>query len=106
MLPRSFSNTKLTKYYLCTTVSIMNYTSTVTQKGQTTIPLHLRKKLGIKPKSKIRFVVNDKDEVVIKPLSDFFSFQGSLKSKKKFDIDAMDKAIGNYINKDYEKKHY
>ncbi|QQG47473.1 MAG: AbrB/MazE/SpoVT family DNA-binding domain-containing protein [Candidatus Woesebacteria bacterium] len=84
----------------------MNYISSVTQKGQTTIPLFLRKKLGIEPKGKVRFEINEKDEVVIKPIPSFFAFQGSVNPKKLFDIDAMDRSVGEHLKREYEKKSY
>lgn len=42
--------------------------STVTRKGQVTIPLIIREKLNIAYGEKIEFAVNEQDEVVIKPV--------------------------------------
>lgn len=82
----------------------MQFSTTVTQKGQATIPVHIRKRLGIKPNTKIVFELNKKNEALIKPVTDFFSLKGSLKSKKPFDVEAMDKAIGELISVEYAKK--
>lgn len=82
----------------------MQFTTTVTQKGQATIPIAIREKLGIKPNSKVSFEINDRNETVIKPVKDFLSLRGSLTSKKPFDIEAMDKAVEEYIAKEYGKK--
>jgi len=41
--------------------------STVTRKGQVTIPLVIREKLDIAYGEKIEFAVNEQDEVVIRP---------------------------------------
>lgn len=82
----------------------MQFTTTVTQKGQATIPIFIREKLGIKPNSKVSFEINDRNETVIKPVKDFLSLRGSLTSKKPFDIEAMDKAVEKYIAKEYGKK--
>lgn len=81
----------------------MQFTTTVTQKGQATIPITIREKLGIKPNSKVSFEINDRNETVIKPVKDFLSLRGSLISKKPFDIKAMDKAVEKYIAKEYAK---
>lgn len=83
----------------------MNFTSTVTQKGQATIPVHIRQLLGIKANTKIVFEIKNNKEVTLKPVIDFFSLKGSIKSKKPFNIEAMDKAISNAIKVDYGKKY-
>lgn len=41
--------------------------STVTQKGQVTIPADIREQLGIKPKDRVRFEVED-GVVLLKPI--------------------------------------
>lgn len=81
----------------------MQFTTTVTQKGQATIPAPIRKKLDIKPNSKIVFELKSKGEVSLKPATDFFTLQGSIKSNKPFDIEAMDKSIEGYFKKNYAK---
>ena len=42
-------------------------TAAVTSKGQITIPIEIREKLGIKPGDRVRFVENEKGEIVLKP---------------------------------------
>ena len=42
-------------------------TSTLTSKGQTTIPKAVRRHLGLKPGDKIRFLVEDDGRVVVVP---------------------------------------
>ncbi len=42
--------------------------STVTRKGQVTIPMVIREKLDIAYGEKIEFAVNEQDEVVIRPV--------------------------------------
>lgn len=81
----------------------MQFTTSVTQKGQATIPAAIRRKLGIKPNSKIVFELND-NEVSIKPVVDFFSLKGSVKSNKPFNIEAMEKAVTDAIIVKYVKK--
>jgi AbrB family looped-hinge helix DNA binding protein len=41
-------------------------TAAVTSKGQITIPIEVRVKLGIKPGDRVRFVENEKGEIVLK----------------------------------------
>ena len=83
----------------------MQFTTSVTQKGQATIPAPIRKKLGIKPNTKIVFELKDNNEASIKPVADFFAMKGSVKSDKSFDIKAMDKAIEEAIRVKYVKEH-
>lgn len=82
----------------------MQFTTSVTQKGQATIPAPIRKKLGIKPNTKIVFELKNDNEVSIKPVADFFAMKGSIKSDKPFDIEAMEKAIKDVIINKYVKK--
>lgn len=83
----------------------MQFTSSVTQKGQATIPAAIRKLLGIKTNSKIVFELNDNNEVLIRPVKDFFTLKGSIKTNKPFDIQAMEKAVQDAIVIKYGKKH-
>jgi AbrB family looped-hinge helix DNA binding protein len=39
----------------------------VTSKGQITIPIEVRVKLGIKPGDRVRFIENEKGEIILKP---------------------------------------
>ena len=83
----------------------MQFTTTVTQKGQATIPIQIRKKLGLKARSKVTFELKDESEVTLKAVPDFFSMKGSLKTNKPFDMKAWDKAIGKMFKEEYEKKY-
>ena len=42
-------------------------TAAVTSKGQITIPVEVRKKLGLKPGDRVRFIEGEKGEYVLKP---------------------------------------
>lgn len=81
----------------------MQFTTSVTQKGQATIPAPIREKLGIKPNSKVVFELNG-TEISVKPVTDFFSLKGSVKSSKPFDTKLMEKAVENAIINEYVKK--
>lgn len=82
----------------------MQFTSSVTQKGQATIPAPIRKSLGIKPNTKIVFELKDNNEATFKPVVDFFSLKGSVKTDKPFDLNAMEKAIEDEVINKYVKK--
>lgn len=81
----------------------MQFTASVTQKGQATIPAPIRERLGIKPNAKIVFELKG-NEVTIKPVADFFEMKGSVKSNKPFDISAFEKAVEGAITLSYGKK--
>ncbi len=42
-------------------------TAAVTSKGQITIPLEVRMKLGLKPGDRVRFIEGEKGEYILKP---------------------------------------
>lgn len=55
-----------------------NMTSSMSQKGQVTIPLEVRERLGLKPKDRVRFRVNG-DVVSIEPYrSSLDAWRGTL----------------------------
>ena len=81
---------------------VMMYSTSITQKGQITIPVHIRKKLGLKTGQKVGFTERDK-EVVIEPVPNFLDLIGSLKTKKKYDKRKARKAIGEYLAQRYVK---
>ena len=82
----------------------MQFTTTITQKGQATIPVAIRRRLGMKPNSKIVFELKNDTEASVKPVADFFAMKGSVKSNKPFDIDLMEKALEDAIKIQYVKK--
>lgn len=61
--------------------SITMLISTITQKGQATIPLLVRNLLGLNYGSKIQFV-NTKEGIQLKAIPSLASFKGSLKGEK------------------------
>ncbi len=58
----------------------MVYTSTVTQKGQITLPKHARNKLNIKTHQKVHISVEN-GYIKIQPIQDITSIAGFLKDK-------------------------
>jgi len=80
----------------------MMYSTSITQKGQVTIPVLIRKKLGLKTGQKVVFRDRGKD-VIIEPIPDFLDLMGSLKTKKKYDKEKARKAIGDYLGRRHAK---
>lgn len=77
------------------------FVSTVTQKGQVTIPKSVRDNLHLVTGDKIEFVLNDRGEVVIKPVTRKVAEVAGLLSKYKksqpVSIEAMDQAVAQYL---------
>ncbi len=69
--------------------------STLTSKGQTTVPKDVRRHLGLKPGDKIRFLVEDDGRVVILPATlHLRDLRGSLsKPPKPVSVEQMNEAI-------------
>ena len=80
----------------------MIYTTTLTQRGQVTIPIDIRRFLGLKPYEKVTFI-KETDQVVIGPTRSFIDMKGSIRRMKKFRDHDADKAVLSYVKKNYEK---
>lgn len=78
------------------------YATTMTQKGQVTIPAPIRKKLGLKRGEKVSFEEKE-GQVIIKLAPSLRDLMGSLKTTKKYDKDKVKKTVGQYLAKRYEK---
>lgn len=59
-------------------------TSTLTDKGQTTVPLEIRKALKLKPRQRLQWVKGKNGTAVIRPLRSVSELAGCLKSKVPF----------------------
>lgn len=77
--------------------------TTITQKGQVTIPHYIRKYMGVKPYQKIRFKVENK-KVILEPVQDFLNLAGSLKSPIKVKVEDLDDLLTPKLKEDYEKE--
>jgi len=72
----------------------MNQITTVTSKGQVTIPLTFRELLGIQPGQKIEFFTKRKTrELVLRPVPSLLDLKGYLKTNKKYNKKAARKAF-------------
>lgn len=68
-------------------------TSSITSKGQATIPAVIRRRLGLRPGGKVAFVVED-DRVVLKAVKRHVeSAFGIVKAKRRVTLRDMEKAI-------------
>lgn len=83
------------------------YSSTLTSKGQATIPIYIRKKLGIKPGEKLLFEDNGQGIILKTHLQLVNELGGSLKPKVKVKYtDKMaNEAIGKFLADEYRKKY-
>jgi bifunctional DNA-binding transcriptional regulator/antitoxin component of YhaV-PrlF toxin-antitoxin module len=59
-------------------------TSTLTRKGQTTVPLEIRRALKLKPRQRIEWVRRADGSVLVRPLRSVGSLAGSLRSRVPF----------------------
>lgn len=67
--------------------------TTLTRKGQVTIPAHIRTRLGLKHGDKVAFV-EEGDKIVLVPVpSSVESAFGLLKAKKSVTLEEMERAI-------------
>jgi AbrB family looped-hinge helix DNA binding protein len=69
----------------------------VTSKGQITIPIEVRVKLGIKPGDRVRFVENENGEIILKPKTgSIMDLRGIVKwTSKPVIIEEMNETIAN-----------
>lgn len=82
----------------------MQYITRVTSKGQATIPVSIRRKLGVKSGHRVIFEEHN-NTVSIRAVPDFFSLRGSLKTKIKWDEKKAKEAVGKMLAKRYEQKN-
>ncbi|MBL7155986.1 MAG: AbrB/MazE/SpoVT family DNA-binding domain-containing protein [Candidatus Pacebacteria bacterium] len=78
--------------------------STITEKGQVTIPSSIRKEWDIEPGQKVAFVRRKNKTVEVKPAVDFFVLRGSIKSDKRYSDKKANKAIDKYFIEKYARK--
>lgn len=83
------------------------YSSTLTSKGQATIPISIRKKLGLVPGQKIIFEEEPR-QVTLKNQSKLINeLYGSLKPKVKvkYSDKKADAAVGEFLKEQYLRKY-
>ncbi len=79
--------------------------STLTSKGQITIPKDLRESMSLATGDKVEFIINEQNEVVIKPITkkaiDVFGQLSKYKKEKPVSVEEMNEAICKQIKKDF-----
>lgn len=58
--------------------------STVTDKGQTTVPKQVRQALGIKPRQRLQWEIEANGTATVRPEPSALALFGSLKTRRKF----------------------
>lgn len=82
----------------------MTYTVSITSQGQISIPVELRKKLGLNKKSKA-IVSEQEGKLVVEPVKDLLKLRGSLKSNKRpIPNDKLHDLFGQFIADEYANK--
>jgi bifunctional DNA-binding transcriptional regulator/antitoxin component of YhaV-PrlF toxin-antitoxin module len=80
-------------------------TSTLTDKGQTTVPQEIREALKVKPRQRLTWSVRGDGTVVVRPQPSALALFGSLKSPRKFpgraaEREAVARAAGRHAAKE------
>jgi len=71
--------------------------STITQKGQITIPKKIREALDLKTNDRVVFVKRG-EEIIIKPIRDVLSLRGSIKVNNPQNFSEIRKHVKNKIS--------
>jgi len=72
--------------------------STITQKGQITIPKKIRETLNLKPNDQVVFVRRG-DSIIIKPIRDILSVKGVVPQRKSKNYSEIREKVKNEITK-------
>jgi len=72
------------------------YTVSITSQGQISIPVKLRRKLGLEKFGKA-LISESEGKLVIEPVKDLLDLQGSLKTNLKFTPRQIREAFGQYL---------
>ena len=74
--------------------------TTISTKGQLTIPSHIRERLGLEPGTRVRFLVHDDGSLILFPIKGKVGdLYGMLKKpgRKPLSIEEMDSVIGEAV---------
>lgn len=84
----------------------MSSPSKLTTKYQVTLPSFVRDSLGLRPSDKVTFLINTKNEVVLKKVKSLDEVMGSIKAKDGASIDNLDvhKIAEEHVVENYKKK--
>ena len=70
--------------------------ATVSSKGQVTLPVKVRQKLGISTKDKVQFLIRD-DEIIIRPVRSFRELRGTIPTKRGESRKTMERAVSKHV---------
>lgn len=76
----------------------MMYVSSITSKGQATIPIDVRKYLGLESGDKVAFLFQN-NQVQIAAYKSFLDLRGSVKTKAKLNDQDWDKKVLKWVGK-------
>ena len=90
----------------CRIMYTMNASSKLTTKYQVTLPSYVRDSLGLKPSDKVTFLINSKNEVMLKKILSLDEVMGSIPVKEGQSVDNLDihKIAEDYVVEAYKKK--
>ena len=78
--------------------------STLTRKGQVTIPGKIRKLLGLRTGDKVEFIINENNRVVLRPvIKKVKEVYGRLEGKCKFTVEEMKERLKKSGNQNPER---
>ena len=79
--------------------------STLTDKGQTTVPQEIRNALKVKPRQRLTWSLTSEGTVIVSPQRSALGLFGSLKSSKKLSSRAAERqAVANAVGKHATKE--
>ncbi len=80
------------------------YKAKVTSKGQITIPVEVRKAMGIKPGGRVAFFEGENGEFVLRRMRSIMELEGALAGLiPPMTVKEMDRAIGKAVTESYRK---
>ena len=82
----------------------MSDVSTITKKGQVTIPVSIRREWGLFPEQRVVFIKRRDSKVEIRPATDFFSLRGSIRTRSRYSDKKANRVLRQYFSKDYGQK--
>ncbi len=88
-----YLNIRITRIKILTERHAVMQTSTVTTKGQITIPAALRKHMGLRQGDEVAFMVEDGKVVLIPVLKDIEAAFGLVQADHSVSLEEMDRAI-------------
>jgi AbrB family looped-hinge helix DNA binding protein len=80
--------------------------STLTIKGQLTIPKPIRDQLGLSPGDRVKFFVHPDGTVFLLPKAPVSRLRGMVKGPRRVSLDEMDEAIAAGVSQNYNRSKH